>query len=154
MDDATSQKRERDRDGTGADAPAGLHHVGVATPDATGIAELYGDLLDLPVAHEETFDGMTVVFAGAGPYVELLEPLTDEGPIARHLDRRGRGLHHLAYAVEDVTAALERARERGVDPIDDDPRPGAWGHEVAFLRPEPTGGVLLELVGAGTETGP
>ena len=140
---------------------AGLHHVGVATDDAAGLAALYGDLLGLSVVHEETFDGMAVVFLGSGasgahasgngshgPYLELLEPLDGEGPIARHLDRRGPGLHHLAVAVADVADALDRARALDVDPVDESPRQGAWGHEVAFLHPSSTGGVLVEFVEA------
>jgi len=155
MTDRTDGDEDGDGDGDGdgthgrrgPDGVGGLHHVGVATDDLAARTGLYGDLLGLPVAHEETFDGLAVAFLGTGPYVELLEPLTDDGPIARHLDRRGPGLHHLACAVGDVSVALERARRQDVDPIDEEPRAGAWGHRVAFLHPGATGGVLLELVG-------
>jgi methylmalonyl-CoA/ethylmalonyl-CoA epimerase len=122
-------------------------HAGIATDDAAGLASLYGDLLDAPVAHEETFDGMHVVFLDLGNgYFELLEPLGDDGAIARYLDRNGPGIHHLALATEDVEAALATARDHGVDLVDEEPRPGAWGHEVAFCHPRSTGGVLLEFV--------
>jgi methylmalonyl-CoA/ethylmalonyl-CoA epimerase len=99
------------------------------------------------VAHEETFDGMRVVFLDLGNgYFELLEPVGDDGAIARYLDRNGPGIHHLALATEDVEAALATARDHGVDLVDEEPRPGAWGHEVAFCHPRSTGGVLLEFV--------
>ena len=123
-----------------------LDHVGVATDDAAELADLYGDLFDAPVAHEEEFDGMRVVFlAFDGCYFELLEPVED-GTIARYLDRNGPGLHHVALETEDAAAALDAARERGVELIDEEPRPGAWGHDVAFLHPKSTGGVLTEFV--------
>jgi methylmalonyl-CoA/ethylmalonyl-CoA epimerase len=123
-------------------------HAGVATDDADGLAALYAAAFDAPVAHEETFDGMHVSFLDLGNgYFELLEPLPDsDGAIATYLERNGPGIHHLALATPDIDAALETAVEAGVDPIDDEPRSGAWGHEVAFLHPKSTGGVLLELV--------
>ena len=122
-------------------------HAGIATTDAADLAALYGDLLGLEVAHEETFDGMRVVFLELeNGYFELLEPETDEGAIARYLDRNGPGIHHLALETDDIEAALETAREHDVECIDEEPRPGAWGHDVAFLHPRDTGGVLLEFV--------
>jgi methylmalonyl-CoA/ethylmalonyl-CoA epimerase len=121
-------------------------HLGVATDDAAALAGLYADLLGTPIVHEETFDGMDVVFLDLGEgYFELLEP-HDEGAIARYLDRNGPGMHHVALSTTDIDAALDRAREMGVDPIDEEPRPGAWGHSVAFLHPKSTGGVLVEFV--------
>ena len=122
-------------------------HVGVATRDAADLADLFDGLLDAPVAHEETFDGMTVVFLDldGGGYFELLEPAED-GAIADYLDREGPGIHHVALATDDVSAALDRARDLGVDLVDEEPRPGAWDHEVAFCHPRSTGGVLVEFV--------
>ena len=122
-------------------------HVGVATRDATDLASLFDDLLEAPVAHEETFDGMRVVFLELddGSYFELLEP-REGGTIANYLDREGPGIHHVALATDDLPAALERARDLGVELVDEEPRPGAWGHEVAFLHPHSTGGVLVEFV--------
>ncbi|TKX75274.1 methylmalonyl-CoA epimerase [Halorubrum sp. GN11_10-6_MGM] len=122
-------------------------HVGVATRDATDLADLFGGLLDAPVAHEETFDGMRVVFLelDGGGYFELLEPDAG-GTIADYLDREGPGVHHVALAVDDLPAALDDARDRGIDLVDEEPRPGAWGHEVAFLHPRSTGGILVEFV--------
>lgn len=121
-------------------------HLGVATADATGLAALFAELFDAPVAHEEEFDGMSVVFLelGAG-YFELLEP-HESGAISSYLDEYGPGIHHVALRTDDITGALETARGAGVECIDEDPRPGAWGHEVAFLHPKSTGGVLVEFV--------
>ncbi|MBX0285960.1 methylmalonyl-CoA epimerase [Halomicroarcula sp. F28] len=123
-------------------------HAGVATDDADGLATLYETAFDAPVAHEETFDGLRVVFLDLGNgYFELLEPLPDtEGAIPSYLDRHGPGLHHVALATEDIEGALADARAAGVDLIDESPRPGAWGHEVAFCHPNSTGGVLVEFV--------
>jgi len=123
-------------------------HAGIATDDLEGVADLYGGLFDAPLAHEEEFDGLRVAFLDPGEsYLELLEPLPDaDGAIPRYLDDHGPGIHHLALRTDDLTAALETAREAGVELVDEEPRPGAWGHDVAFLHPGSTGGVLVEFV--------
>jgi methylmalonyl-CoA/ethylmalonyl-CoA epimerase len=123
-----------------------LDHIGVATDDAAGLAGLYADLFGTPVVHEETFDGMLVVFLELdGNYFELLEPL-EEGTIGSYLDRSGPGVHHVALRTPDIEAALDRVQRAGVDLVDEEPRQGAWGHTVAFLHPKSTGGVLVEFV--------
>jgi len=123
-----------------------FHHAGIATADTDRLAELYGELFDVPVVHDERFDGMTVVFLDLdGSYFELMET-HDGGPIANYLDSHGPGIHHLAVATDDIEAALSTARECGIELIDTEPRPGAWGHDVAFLHPASTGGVLVEFV--------
>lgn len=125
-----------------------FHHAGIATDDADALADLYVELFDATIAHEETFDGLSVTFCELdGSYFELLEPLPDaQGAIARYLDDQGSGIHHLAVATDDIDSALTTARSAGVELIDEEPRPGAWGHDVAFLHPRSTGGVLLEFV--------
>ena len=121
-------------------------HAGIATDDADGLAERFAALFDAPVAHEEEFDGLRVVFLDLGNgYFELLEPLED-GTVSRYLENNGPGIHHVALETEDIEAALERARDHGVELIDEEPRPGAWGHDVAFLHPKSTGGILVEFV--------
>jgi methylmalonyl-CoA/ethylmalonyl-CoA epimerase len=121
-------------------------HAGVATRDGAALAEQYARLLDAGVAHEETFDGMQVVFLDLGNgFFELLEPLED-GPIARYLDEHGPDIHHIALETEDIPAALNVAREHDIELIDEEPRPGAWGHDVAFLDPGSTGGIMIEFV--------
>jgi methylmalonyl-CoA/ethylmalonyl-CoA epimerase len=124
-----------------------IDHAGVATTDADALVAQYGALFDVPVVHEETFDGMRLAFLDFGnAYLEVIEPVAETGPIASYLDRHGPGIHHLAIAVEDAAAALDRARDLDVGLVDEQPRPGAWGHDVAFLDPRDTGGVLLEFV--------
>ncbi len=122
-------------------------HLGIATTDAAELSALFRDLLDASIVHEERFEDLQVVFLDldGGGYLELLEPV-EEGTIARYLDRNGSGMHHVALATDDLPAALDRARGMGVDLVDEEPRPGAWGHEVAFLHPGSTGGVLVEFV--------
>jgi methylmalonyl-CoA/ethylmalonyl-CoA epimerase len=123
-----------------------IDHVGIATDAAESLADLYADLFDAPVVHEAEFDGLQVVFLEFGDsYFELLEPL-EEGTISRYLDRNGPGIHHVALETDDVEAALDTARDHGVELIDEEPRAGAWGHDVAFLHPRSTGGVLIEFV--------
>ncbi|AFZ74250.1 methylmalonyl-CoA epimerase [Natronobacterium gregoryi] len=121
-------------------------HAGIATEDADGLAELYEDLFGLERVHEEVFDGMRVAFLACGEsYFELLEPVED-GTISRYLEENGPGVHHLALATADIERALETVRDHDVTLVDEEPRPGAWGHSVAFLHPRDTGGILLELV--------
>ena len=121
-------------------------HAGVATEDAESLAFRYEDLFDCAIAHEERFGDLRVLFLGLeNGYFELLEP-REEGTISRFLENHGPGLHHIALATDDIEAALENAAEVGVELIDEDPRPGAWGHDVAFLHPDSTGGVLVEFV--------
>jgi methylmalonyl-CoA/ethylmalonyl-CoA epimerase len=82
-----------------------------------------------------------------GTYLELLEPVDDsDGPIATFLAQRDAGIHHIAIMTEDIATALENARAVGIECIDETPRQGAWGHQVAFLHPRSTGGVLCEFV--------
>lgn len=121
-------------------------HAGIATREPDRLAALYADLLGATVVHEEEIEGMGITFLDAGSaYLELLEPGEDD-PIDRYLDDGGPGIHHLAFRTDDLPAAVERARTLDADPIDDEPRPGAWGSAVAFLHPASTGGVLIELV--------
>jgi methylmalonyl-CoA/ethylmalonyl-CoA epimerase len=122
-------------------------HAGIATDDLEGTVELFTGLFGAELVHEEEFDGMRVGFLDLGNgYFELLEPLEGGGAIAQFLEKRGSGIHHLAVETDDAAAAVDAAREMGIEPIDDDPRPGAWGHDVAFLHPRDTGGVLVEFV--------
>jgi methylmalonyl-CoA/ethylmalonyl-CoA epimerase len=124
-----------------------VDHAGIATDNADALADRYATLFDTPAVHGETFDGMEVIFLDCGNgYFELLEPLGEEGAVARYLDRNGPGIHHLALATEDIAATLDRMDNHGVERIDEEPRAGAWGHDVAFLHPKSTGGVLIELV--------
>jgi methylmalonyl-CoA/ethylmalonyl-CoA epimerase len=122
-------------------------HAGIATPDADAVVELYTELFDVPVVHEEEYRGMWMVFLDTGNgYFEVIEPLEEDSTIGRHLDREGAGIHHVALETDDVEAAMDTAREMGVELIDEEPRAGAWGHTIAFLHPRDTGGALIEFV--------
>ena len=121
-------------------------HAGVATENAESLAFRYEDIFGCEIAHEERFGDLKIIFLGLeNGYFELLEP-REEGVIAEYLENHGPGLHHVALATDDIEAALDDAVDAGVDLVDEEPRPGAWGHEVAFLHPESTGGVLVEFV--------
>ena len=121
-------------------------HAGVATENAESLAFRYEDIFGCEIAHEERFGDLKIVFLGLeNGYFELLEP-REEGTIAEYLENHGPGLHHVALATDDIEAALDDAVDAGVDLVDEEPRPGAWGHDVAFLHPESTGGVLVEFV--------
>jgi methylmalonyl-CoA/ethylmalonyl-CoA epimerase len=122
-------------------------HAGIATAEFDDLAALYETVFDAPVVHEEELEGLRVGFCElGGGYFELLEPLGDDGPIADYIDRQGSGLHHVALRTDDVAGALARAKEADLALIDEEPRPGAWGHDVAFVHPDSTGGVLVEFV--------
>jgi methylmalonyl-CoA/ethylmalonyl-CoA epimerase len=121
-------------------------HAGVATDDAEGLAFRYEDIFGCDIAHEERFGDLRVIFLELdNGYFELLEPRA-EGTISKYLENNGPGLHHIALETDDIDAALERAESAGVELIDEEPRPGAWGHQVAFLHPKSTGGMLVEFV--------
>lgn len=123
-----------------------FHHAGIAARDVARLTDFFEDLLDCEVAHEERFGDIQIVFLNLhGGYFELLEP-KDGGVISRYLDSHGPGLHHVALETDDIEAALDHARELDVDLVDEQPRHGSWGHQVAFLHPNDTGGVLIEFV--------
>lgn len=129
-----------------------LDHVAIAVPSIAEAAPIYQLLTGGEPSEVERVDsqGVDVAFIGAGTgRIELIEPISPDSPVARFLDRRGPGLHHLAYRVRDLSSTLERLRAAGVRLIDEVPRPGAHGRSIAFLHPESTGGVLIELVEEG-----
>lgn len=122
-----------------------LDHVAVAVASIEASRPLFELLTGAVCSPIESLpdQGVDVAFVGS---VELLEPRGADTPVGRFLDRRGPGLHHVAFRVEDLEAALDRFEEEGLRRIDPAPRPGARGHRVAFLHPESAGGVLVELV--------
>ena len=125
-----------------------LDHVGIAVRSLAERLPLYRDLLGVTLVREEEVptERVRVAFLGDGEtHVELLEPLGGEGPIAQHLDKRGEGVHHLCFEVDDIDAALARLRAAGMTLVGEAPRPGAGGCRVAFLHPRSAGGVLIEL---------
>ncbi|MFB6111990.1 MAG: methylmalonyl-CoA epimerase [Halobacteriaceae archaeon] len=123
-----------------------FHHAGIATRETEPLVELYRELFQTEVVHREELGDLEATFLPLGEsYLELLEPLNG-GTIGRYLDRQGPGVHHLAMRTPDIEAALDRAQSMGIELVDETPRPGAWGHDVAFLHPSDTGGVLIEFV--------
>jgi methylmalonyl-CoA/ethylmalonyl-CoA epimerase len=126
-----------------------IDHVGVAVEDMDAALALYRDALGLPLAHRETVEGQGVDAAlldvGDG-HVELLAALGPDTPVGRHLARKGPGLHHVAYAVDDIDAELGRLRDAGLRLIDESPRVGIRNSRVAFVHPRSVGGVLTEIV--------
>lgn len=125
-----------------------IDHVGVAVPSLADAIPLYEALLGAPVEHIEEVPDQKVrtAFFGVGESrFELLEPTDADGPVARFLAKRRGGIHHLCVEVDDLEAALAEYRARGVRLIDEVPRRGAHGKRIAFVHPESTGGVLLEL---------
>jgi methylmalonyl-CoA/ethylmalonyl-CoA epimerase len=126
-----------------------IDHVGVAVSDLDSATALYVGTLGMPMAHRERVDSQGVEAAlldvGDG-HVELLQPLGADTAVGKFIERRGEGLHHVAYAVEDIEATLERLRGAGLELIDEQPRVGIRGSRVAFVHPKATGSVLTEIV--------
>jgi methylmalonyl-CoA/ethylmalonyl-CoA epimerase len=126
-----------------------IDHIGIATRGISDALIFYRDALGLEVMEtEEVADQMVrVAMLPLGESrIELLEATSEESPIARFLEKRGPGIHHIAVRVDDIRAALAKLREKGARLIDQEPRMGAGGCLVAFVHPSSTGGVLLELV--------
>ena len=126
-----------------------IDHIGVATDDLDAAVALYEGTLGMPVAHRETVEsqGVEAVLLSIGDgHVELLRPLGPDTPIGKYLDNRGPGLHHVAYAVDDIDSVLSKLKEAGIEMIDSQPRIGIRQSRVAFVHPRSTGGVLTEIV--------
>jgi methylmalonyl-CoA/ethylmalonyl-CoA epimerase len=129
-----------------------IDHVGVAVEDLEAAIELYEKSFGMPLVHREMVEaqGVEAVLLDVGDgHVELLKPLGAETPVGKFLSKRGEGLHHVAYAVEDIDRALDEARAAGIELIDESPRMGIRQTRIAFLHPRSTGGVLTELVESG-----
>ena len=127
----------------------GLHHVAILVPSVEEARKIYVDVLGMRAGVPELVvdQRVKVLMCHAGAQrIELVEPAAPDSPVSRFLEKRGQGLHHLAYRVESVALALERLKASGVRLIDEHPRPGAHGTRIAFLHPSATSGVLTELV--------
>jgi methylmalonyl-CoA/ethylmalonyl-CoA epimerase len=131
-----------------------IDHIGVAVENIDSALALYRDALGMPLVHRETVSeqGVDAALLDVGEgHVELLQPLDADTPVGKFLDRKGPGLHHVAYRVEDVEAALQALSGAGLRLIDERPRTGIRGSRVAFLHPGSTGGVLTEIVQPAAE---
>lgn len=131
-----------------------IDHTGVAVEDLEAAIPYYRDVLGLALVHRETVasQGVEAVLFDLGEsHIELLAPTGPATAVGRFLAKRGPGLHHVAYRVEDIEATLASLRAAGVQLIDETPRTGIRGSRVAFLHPASTGGVLTEIVQPATE---
>lgn len=126
-----------------------IDHIGIAVADLESSLDLYATAYGMAVAHRETVaeQGVEAVLLDVGEnHVELLRPLSEDTPVGKFLAKRGPGLHHVAYQVPDIDAALRALRDQGLRLIDAEPRIGIRNSRVAFLHPSASGGVLTEIV--------
>ncbi|SVA48600.1 uncharacterized protein METZ01_LOCUS101454 [marine metagenome] len=126
----------------------GIEHVGIAVDDLNGISDVFGDLLGLKLRSREKIDDQQVITdiyeTGSGK-LEFLKATDNNSPISRFIDKKGKGMHHIALKVDNLQAALDYLKGQGTQLIDTSPRIGAEGFKIAFLHPKSTGGVLIEL---------
>ncbi|HWP04032.1 MAG TPA: methylmalonyl-CoA epimerase, partial [Gemmatimonadaceae bacterium] len=123
-----------------------IAHVGLAVKAIEDLLPFLCDVLQLPEVPLADADGARITGLAAGEsLVELLEAASENSPVARFLAKRGPGIHHICFAVDDLDATLERCREAGLRLVDPTPRIGAEGKRIAFLHPASTGGILIEL---------
>jgi methylmalonyl-CoA/ethylmalonyl-CoA epimerase len=131
------------------DLPRGtrIAHVGIAVSSLQELVPFYRDVLGMPETPLADADGARIVgFVAGESLIELLAAGVPDSPIGRFVAKRGPGIHHVCFAVEDLEATLARCRAAGIRLIDDTPRIGAEGKRIAFLHPSATGGVLVELM--------
>ncbi|MDQ3519102.1 MAG: methylmalonyl-CoA epimerase [Gemmatimonadota bacterium] len=125
---------------------ARISHIGIAVQSVDDTAPFYSEILGLMQVPLDNADGARIVgFAAGDALVELLEAQSPQSPIAKFLDKRGPGIHHICFAVDDLDATLALCRSAGVRLVDQVPRIGAEGKRIAFLHPSATNGVLIEL---------
>lgn len=125
-----------------------LDHIGIAVADLDAAMKVYTDVLGLKGAGVEVVEEQKVrvaFFPVGDTEIELLESTDPEGPIAKHIEKRGEGVQHLAFRVDNIETTLDEMRAKGIRLIDEKPRYGAGGARIAFLHPKSTGGVLIEL---------
>ena len=125
-----------------------IDHLGIAVKSINEGKKFWGDLLGLWLEESEAMDAeklITTFFPIGESEIELLESTDPEGPIGRFLEKRGEGIHHVAFRVENIEEALKELKEKGIRLIDETPRTGARGAKIAFLHPKSTNGVLVEL---------
>jgi len=125
-----------------------VDHIGIAVKSIDEAQKLYHGLLGLPDHGRETVEEQkvtTAFFPVGDTEVELLESTAPDGPVAKFIEKKGEGVHHIAFRVDNIDAALEELKAQGIQLIDQTPRKGAGGAHIAFLHPKATGGVLVEL---------
>src|SRR5919202_2128578 len=125
-----------------------IDHIGIAVHNIDDALKLFSDALGLNLTHTDTEEGQQsiVAFLPAGQgEVELVEPMGENGPVARFLQKRGEGIHHICFEVDNIDVALARLKERGIQLIDEKPYIGTGGKKIAFIHPKAAHGVLIEL---------
>lgn len=131
----------------------GIHHLGIAVSDLDAAAAQYGLLIGAEVDHGQDSEALgtraLALRTPQGPMIELVAPYAEDTPVGRFITKRGEGMHHVAYEVADLAAEVARLVAAGVDMIDEAPRAGLFGLQVAFIHPDAVSGVLLELVQPG-----
>jgi methylmalonyl-CoA/ethylmalonyl-CoA epimerase len=125
-----------------------VDHIGIAVRSLENTLPFYTDVLNLPLLGIEEVDTQMVRVAflqAGGTKLELLEPTSEESPIAKFIEKRGEGIHHVALSVDSIEDRIIEMKEKGIRMIDDQPRPGAGGASIAFMHPKSASGVLYEL---------
>ena len=125
-----------------------IDHLGIAVNSIDEGKNFWSHVLGLEFAGKETVETQkvtTAFFPVGESEVELLESTTDDGPVAKYIEKKGQGIQHVAFRVEDIEAALQELKDKGIRLIDETPRIGAGGAKIAFLHPKATAGVLVEL---------
>lgn len=126
-----------------------IDHIAIAVRDLDAAVDYYRATYGVEPVHREVVDkdGVEeVLLKVADSYIQLLTPVRDDSPVAKYLEKKGEGLHHVGYRVDDCAAALARVKAEGHQVIDDVPRPGSRGTTVAFVHPKTAFGTLIELV--------
>jgi len=126
-----------------------IDHIAIAVNDLDAAVDYYRATYGVEPVHREVVDkdGVEeVLLKVADSYIQLLTPVRDDSPVAKYLEKKGEGLHHVGYRVDDCAAALERVKAEGHKVIDEAPRPGSRGTTVAFVHPKTAFGTLIELV--------
>jgi len=129
-----------------------VDHIGIAVSNLDDTLELYQEVLGLKCVNTEVVEGqkVKVAFLPIGDTeIELLESTSEDGPIAKFIEKKGEGVQHIAFKVDNIEEALEEMRQKGMKLIDEQPRYGAGGAKIAFLHPKSTKGVLIELCERG-----
>lgn len=129
-------------------------HIGIAVRDLDAAVRVYREELGLEELYREEVPDQrvtTAVFSAGETHIELLAPTSAESPVAKFIEKRGEGIHHVAYAVDDLEAKLDELKSKGVRLIDEKPRVGAGGHLIAFVHPKSASGVLTEMTQLASE---
>ncbi len=135
------------------DGAIGIHHLGIAVSDLEAAAQQYALLIGATIDHGHDSEALgtraLALRTPEGPMIELVAPYADDTPVGRFIAKRGEGMHHVAYEVADIDAECARLLAAGVEMIDEAPRAGLFGLQVAFIHPDAVRGVLLEIVQPG-----